>query len=286
MANQDRFTVDDLPRYSPWPARLLGPDPCPKRYKTPEEVMREYEYEKWGVLLTKVRETGREVSVEEVDAWTFNDLPDSLCSIEGTLQLLSAAEAHQRYLDLLETILRPLLPASALVELGAGYGSIILSLAKRDIFKWMRFMAGEYTASGMELIQRLARAQGLEIEVGQCNFALQQVTDLTIPPDAVIFTSYATPYVPKLSVDFINALAIYRPRAVVHMEPCYEHCDAQTLLGLLRRRYIEVNDYNTNLITLLHSEQKLGRVEILNERPAIFGGNPLLAVSVLVWRRL
>ncbi len=284
MTNHDLFTIDDLPRYSPWPARLLGIQPWEKRLKTPEEITREYEKEKWGQLLVKVQETGREVSVEEIDKWVFADASDSMCSIEETLQLLSADEAHQRYLGLVEATLKPLLPASALVELGAGYGSIILNLAKRDVFARMRFMAGEYTASGMELIRRSGRAQSLDIEVAHCDFASRQVTDLTIPPDSVIFTSYATPYVPKLSVDFVEALSSYRPRAVVHIEPCYEHCDPDTLLGLMRRRYIEVNDYNTNLVMLLHSQQESDRIVILEERRAVFGSNPLLPVSILVWR--
>ena len=277
------YTINDLPRFSPWPARLLGLEPWEQKHKTPEEVTREYEYEKWAQLLTKIREAGREVSVEEVDEWVLADVPYSLCSIEGTLQLLSAAEGHQRYLDLVEATLKPLLPMSALVELGAGYGSVILSLAKRDAFARMRFMAGEYSTSGIELIRCLARAQRLEIEVAHCNFASGQIADLIIPPNAVIFTSYATTYVPNLSADFVKALSIYSPRAVVHIEPCYEHYETHTLLGLMRRRYIEVNDYNTNLVTLLRDQDKKSRIRILDERPAVYGMNPLLAASILVW---
>jgi hypothetical protein len=67
---------------------------------------------------------------------------------------------------------------------------------------------------------------------------------------------------------------------VVHFEPCYEHCDRQTLLGLMRQRYFEVNDYNTNLSTLLHEAENQALVRILEEKPAIVGSNPFLVASL------
>jgi hypothetical protein len=51
----------------------------------------------------------------------------------------------------------------------------------------------------------------------------------------------------------------------------------------MRQRYIEVNDYNTNLVTLLREHQKRGLIKIIEERPAVFGLNALLAASLLVW---
>jgi hypothetical protein len=221
--------------------------------------------------------------IDEINDWVLKDVPACLCSIEGSLELLSAKEAHQRYIDLVENVLTPYLPASALVELGAGYGNIILALGKRQPLAEMRIIAGEYTASGVELIERLARAEGVKIEVGHCDFALPTIADFFIPENAVIFTSYATPCVPKLPTEFVTALSAYRPQAVVNIEPCYEYCDTKSLLGLMRRRYIEVNDYNTNLLTLLYDRRQEGLIRILEERPCVFGSNPLLAASVIVW---
>lgn len=277
------YTINDLPRFSPWPARLLGLGRWEQRCKTPQEIHREYELEKWGPLLARIQGAKREVSLEEVDGWVLNDIPVSLRSIGRKLELLSAVETHHRYKDLVQDVLGSYLPASALVELGAGYGSVILSLAKRESFAGMRIIAGEYIASGLELIRRLAQTQGLEIEAGYCDLASPIVTDLAIPENALIFTSYAACYVPKLKADFVEALSAFRPLAVVLIEPCYEHCDSNTLLGLMRRRYIEVNDYNTNWVTLLHDQQQRGLITILEERPAVFGMNPLLAASIVAW---
>lgn len=276
------FTVNDLPSFSPWPARLLGLEPWEQKHKTPEEVIREYEHEKWGLLLEKITKTGEKVTVEIIDELINENNSPTIRNIDDKLELLPPLDAHMKYLDFVDGVLKTYLSATAIVELGAGYGSVILALAKRIPFSKKPIVAGEYTSSGIELIKHIAHAEHLEVEVGHCDFASPAVLDFPIPENAVIFTSFATHYVPELSADFIKALSAHNPRAVVHIEPCYEHCD-NTLLGLMRRRYIEVNDYNTNLVTLLHDQQERHLIKILDERPTVFGMNPLLAASVLVW---
>jgi len=278
------YTINDLPRFSPWPARLLGSEPCLKRYKTPKELTREFEYEKWGPLLDRVHKAKGYVTLEEVDNWIFEGQEPSLCGIGNRLELLSPLEAHRQYLNLIQTTLKPYMPAAALAELGAGYGRIIIALSQCSDFAGIPILAGEYTTSGMQLLKYLASSQNLPIEVGHCDFSSSQVFDFVIPRRSVIFTSYATHYVPELKVDFVKALCGCEPKLVIHFEPCYEHCDPNTLLGLMRRRYIEVNDYNTNLITLLHDQQEKGNIKILKEKPAVFGTNPLLPASVIIWK--
>jgi len=278
-----KYTINDLPKFSPWPARLIGIEPMEQKHKTPEEIMREYEHEKWGPLLENIRELKRDVSIEEVAKLALKDVRPSLCSIADHFELLDPIDARQKYLKLVESTLRPYLPASALVELGAGYGSVILALAKREKFNQMRIMAGEYSASGVELIKRIAVFHRIDIEAEHCDFNLPTITNLAIPANALIFTSMATPYVSKLSVDFVRSLLAYHPKRVIHIEPCFEHCNTDTLIGILRRRYIEVNDYNINLVTLLHDQQSKGLIRIIEERPAVLGPNALLPVSVIVW---
>jgi len=278
------YTINDLPRFSPWPARLLSSEPCQKLYKNKKEVIREYEYDKWGPLLKIVQTAEKDISLEEVDNWIFEDLQPSLCWIKNRLELLSSHDAHRQYLILVCDTLKPLMPAASLVELGAGYGSVIIALAQCPDFAGTPIIAGEYTTSGMQLLKYLARSHNLAIEVGHCDFASAQMFDFVIPRNSVIFTSYAATYVPKLTANFVKCLCKCEPNFVIHFEPCYEHCDPNTLLGLMRRRYIEVNDYNTNLIKTLHDQQEEGIIEIIKEEPTVFGNNPLLSVSVVIWK--
>jgi hypothetical protein len=90
--------------------------------------------------------------------------------------------------------------------------------------------------------------------------------------------------VPELPPSFISTIARCKPRAVIHLEPCLEHADVGSLLGSMRRRYIEMNDYNRNLLGLLHAASEDGSVEIEEESPAVFGMHALLAVSLIRWK--
>jgi len=198
----------------------------------------------------------------------------------------TVSEAHDRYRDVVAGIIEQYLPAAAIAELGAGYGSIVLDLARRAALRPTPFFAAELTESGAALISRLGANEGIAIETGRCDLTATPVTSLPILHGAVIYTSYAAQYIPRLDSSFVEQIALLRPSAVIHIEPCYEHCEGKTLLGLMRRRYIEVNDYNTNLVTVLREQRDRGVIEIVEERPAVFGSNPLLAASVIVWRPL
>jgi putative transferase (TIGR04331 family) len=277
------FTIDDLPSFSRWPARLLGLEPLIQRQKSAAEVTREYEKEKWGALLSRVNSDSGPVDLDTAEGWAIEEIPDTLCSIGRHFELLSAVEARRRYLAVIESVLSRYLPAPALVELGAGYGSVILQLARKQAFSGLSLFAGEFTASGIELIRRFALAASIRITVGNCDLASKWIVDFPVPEGALIFTSMAAHYIPHLTSDYVSGIAAFSPRVVVNIEPCYEHCDLATLTGALRRRYIEVNDYNRNLVSLLHAEQAAGRLRILEEERAVVGINPLLPVSVIAW---
>jgi hypothetical protein len=278
-----RFTVDDLARYSPWPARLLGQEPWETRIKSPDEIEREYGVEKWGSMLERARASTAPVGLDEANAWVVEGVPRSLVAVKDELVEMSAAEAHAGYIDFIAASLEPYLPAAALVELGCGYGSVILDLARRPGFAGPALFAADYTTSGPALAAMIADAEGLSVTTGSCDLSRNPITSLEIPEGALIFTAYATQCVPVLDSDFIDGLAALRPKAIVHIEPEWEHCPTNTVLGLLRRRYIEANGYNRNLVTLLHAEVERGRATLLEETPAVFGPNPLYSASVTVW---
>ena len=70
----------------------------------------------------------------------------------------------------------------------------------------------------------------------------------------------------------------------MHFEPVYEHCEDDTLLGILQRRYMEVNDYNLSILEDLKALAACGDVEIVLEQPQVFGINCLLPASIITWR--
>ncbi len=276
-------TLDDLPKYSPWPARLLGLERWDRRTKNRAEVEREYQDEKWGGLLARIEESPWPLSLADLDRIMQGGDELVMYSDGEDLFEATAREVHLRYRDFVARTLLPYLPASALVELGAGYGSVIIDLAKRPEFAGIKAFGLDLTPAGAELIGRMSATEQVEVSSGLCDLLTDPVTDAAIPEGALIYTSYSAHYEPRHREDFFDGIARLGPKAVVMIEPCHEHCDDSTLLGLLRRRYIEMNDYNTNLVTLLHEQLGAGTVKVLDERKAAFGPNPLLAASVIVW---
>ena len=252
--------------------------------KNRSEVQREYQDEKWAGLLTRVEESPWPLKLADLDS-IMQGRDELVMFSEGEeLYEATAREAHLRYRDLVARSLQGhMAGATALVELGAGYGSVIVDLARRPEFAGIPAFGLDLTTAGSELIARMAAAEGVSVKSGLCDLLADRVTDVSIPEGALVYTSYAAHYEPKHAKGFIDRLGAMGQKTMVFIEPCYEHCDESTLLGLLRRRYIEVNDYNTNLVTLLHEQSEAGRVRILDERKAAFGHHPLLAASVIVW---
>ena len=283
---QHEFTIEDLPRFSPWPARLLGLAEWQQRKKTSTEVTREFDREKWGNLLDRYRATGGKAAIDVVEAWMLESSAPSLCTIGERFELLTASHAFRRHYEVVAQVLHDLLPANSIVDLGAGFGSVIVRLALDPRFQGTPLYAAEFTNSGIELMKQLGTSAGINLRVGHCDLSSESLTDLPVPEGSIVFTCMAAHYVPQIEGKFVNAFREFRPKAVVHFEPCYEHCDPQTLTGLLRRRYIELNDYNRNLVSVLQQHAAAGAIRIRKEVPAVVGVNPLLPISILVWEPL
>lgn len=275
--------LDDLPKYSPWPRRLLGLEPWQTKVKTPEEIEREFGKEKWGTLLEKFKQNS-DAKLDDIDRWAAGNPKRSLTTVADHLVLMTPEESHSAYISYVADALEKHLPASALVELGCGYGSVILGLARREAFSSMKLHAADYTSTGPELASLIAARENVDLKTGHCDFTSADTTDLDIPPGAIIYTAYAAQYVEELGPRFVEGIIALEPKVVVHIEPVYEHAGESTLLGLLRRRYIEANGYNRNLSTILHDHEARGSLEILEETAPAFGPNPLLAASVIAWK--
>lgn len=277
-----KINIDQLPIYSDWPARLLGIESFIQRIKSKKEVDREYENEKWGALLNFIQSNPLSLGLAEADNF-FQNGDQVVLNIKDELYAASSLKAHQLYMDEIVSRFSEYMPNNTLVELGAGYGSVILNLAKRDLFKKVvKLIAAEYTQSGVACIKLLSAAENISLEAGLCDFTQSSICDLKIPEKALIYTSWAAAMVPLLEDTFVDSLIKLKPAVVLHFEPCLEHYD-KSLLGLLRKRYLHLNDYNTNLLTLLKKRESLGDIKIIKEEPCFYGDNCLMPCSFIVW---
>ena len=276
-------SLNELPRFSEWPARLLGLEHWEAKEKTPDEIEREFGREKWGQFLARFRENPN-AGLDEVDKWAGGDQALTLASVDEHIVEMTPGESHDAYIAFIADALEPHLPeASSVAELGCGYGSVILALARKAAFQDLPYFAADFTNSGPKLAQLIAANESITLTTGRADFRASPMTDLEIPEGALIYTAYAALYVEQLTNTFIEGLIRLKPRAVVHIEPVYEHCDPTTLLGLLRQRYIQANGYNRNLLTILRDHEATGSLEIIRDSSPGFGPNPLLAASVIAW---
>ena len=276
------YTLDDIPKYAPWINRILGAEPWSQKERTPEENSREFNIDKWGNLYQWYSDNGYQKNINEVNEYWYRGLDSTLMFERDKFDLVPVSRANTKYLDLVYNTINKYSPLSSVLELGAGFGNIIINIAKK-LDDNIGIYAAEYTHNGRRLINNIANNDNIDIAVGSCDFITGEINGISVPADSCIITSYASQYVPILDDKFIDSILKLRPKVVIQFEPVYEHCDDGSLFGLLRKRYIEINDYNTNLLTLLKNEEKKGTIYIIKERAIVFAVNPLLAISVVIW---
>jgi hypothetical protein len=275
-------SLNDLPRYSPWPARLAGGAPLAARRRTREEVLREYDREKWGSVLAwlKSRPPGASVTADDLLRQQKLD-PAQIIPFARKDQLFTApaGAVMEAYDNLLLDTLRGH-AEEALVELGCGLGDKLLKVAAA--LRPRVIYGGEFTGSGVECGRLLAAQRGVTARFEHFDYSEPQ-TLATVPKGALVYTSHSIEQIPHLPDSFIEGLIGRAPRRVVHFEPCYGDQDEETLLGLLRRSYTVINDYNRNLVEMLRSFEQAGRIHIHEHRKNVFSDTPFNPTSVLAW---
>jgi len=276
------IVLEDLPKYTDWPKRLVALESFAVKYKTEKEVLREFNQDKWGQLLKQEWDLSK-LTLVEIEQGLIDSDTLIPCYDAGRFYLATERQLLDMHLDLFADVLRSHLEgASCLVELGAGYGSKLFALAQREGFTKLPLFAGEYTQSGCKLISILANSMDKPVNIGHCDFRKMKIEGIEIPEDALIFTSYAAHYVPELSKDFLGFLGRLNPQVVVHFEPCYEHYAMDSLHGMMCRRYVELNDYTRNLASVIEAGRKRGEIS-LRTKKNVLGSNPFLPISVIEW---
>lgn len=278
--NATPIALDDLPRHSGWPGILLGRQRFSPRRRTRDEVLREYDREKWGAVLKWLR---TQTQVHPEDLWRVQGLDPARPIAFGRGQGLFIAPAGEVMAASEQILFEALEPhrTGTLVELGCGLGDKLLRMADR--LEARVIFGGEFTASGVTCGRLLAKLAGVQARFEAFDY-LDPATLEAVPEGALVFTSHSIEQIPQLPEAFIRGLIRRAPRTVVHFEPCYEDHSEGSLLGLLRRRYTELNDYNRNLAGLLQSFEARGQIRILEHRREVFGINPFNPFSVLVWQ--
>jgi Methyltransferase domain len=275
--------LNDLPKWSRWPARLLGIEKFDSVTRDMDRIHSEYSEDKWQKCVNLYEQSGAKVDASELRKRIY-DLHSSkrrAAIFDGKICNASNAEVMDWYDKLLTEAIRPSAARiRTIVELGCGIGHMMWML--RANFPQIQYTGGDFADSAVALAARLY--SGVDnVRVEKFNFYESEFDLLERAEGPVlVLTSQALEQVPR-SRDVINTLAKYRHKIdrVLHMEPGYSLYDDGTLLGQMRTRYIEVNDYNRDLVPTL---QSMPDVSILRLEPHAVGWNPFNSLTLIEWK--
>lgn len=168
------------------------------------------------------------------------------------------------------------------IELGCGFGYNFYALRELlpQIFSDKEWVGGEYSMNAVEVAKRLFK-DAKNVSVVPFNY-YDKVWDIfeNLKEPAVVFTRHSIEQLPKTR-EVLLTLSKYKDkvRRVIHFEPVLELTDDGTQLGILRRAYAEMNDYNTDLLSAIRN---VGG-KIIKSKVAFITEIPLNPTSLVEW---
>lgn len=278
----EKLNLDQLPKYSGWPKKLIDASEATKHIKNTKEIYREYETDKWASLFSLIEHQA--MGVDEVDSMQFSGSQQIPFSIGDELFVAKPLVTRVALAAMIANKIHSVRSEDgAVVELGAGTGAIIARLAKDSRFRDAEFYAGDFSPSSIKIIDYLAKAEAVTINTGLFDFHAK-ASELNIPGNSIIFTSFAVAYIQGLDFQFWQRIVNYNPKAIIIVEPIYEHFTDQTVLGLLRKKYYECNDYNRNILSSIKDAERRNILTIDEVVENVIGINPLCPVSMISLR--
>jgi hypothetical protein len=140
-------------------------------------------------------------------------------------------------------------------------------------------MAYELTKAGRAITEMVARREQVIIDVEYLDF--DDGCLISKPPhDAVVFSSFAMVYC-KNPEKILKSLIARKPKEILLIEPIYQMFDENTLIGLISKRYFEVNDYSIELYPVIKKLESQRLLNCVSIKKNYFAHNPLCPVSVL-----
>ncbi|MHC5737315.1 hypothetical protein [Nostoc sp.] len=253
---------------NPWARRIIGLEAFSKK-RDLEQIEREYNQDKYASLL-KFKFTDIELyKKKELELAGLNEKNNIFISLGEELFETHHELAFSIYYSSIYNIIKKYNPAR-IFELGCGYGYNFSYL--KNICP--EIYGGEYSTNAV----MLGNSIGFDIKI----FNYYNLDDyLLIKNGSLILTSHSVEQIPSAKY-FIEGLSANKDNIdlVVNFEPTFL-IDRTSFVGMMRNRYIEINDYNNDLITLLRDRDD---IEIIEYHSDYVGINPLNSTNIVVWR--
>lgn len=275
------INLNDITKWSKWPGRIMGFEDWVAPKRTREKVREEYDGKYHQCLQYFLSEPTLDLDVfpEAIRAFEFGQKGDAkTCISRGDkLKETTSAKARENFHDALYCALSYAPSAATIVELGCGYGYHLWRLARQ--FPEINFIGGDCSPNAIQLAKLLYQ-DPTNIDVVPFDFYDDDYELLRgLPEPITVFTCHAIEQIPDATHIIQQLAKLPKGTHVIHFEPVYG-LHGESLLGLMRQCYAEMNDYNRNLLTVLEST---AGVEIVSKRPNVIGLNPLNPTSIIHW---
>jgi SAM-dependent methyltransferase len=265
---------------------LLKTDVSPV-VKNSEQLFREYELEKWGKELARVKSLllVKDLSLDEVYSPTPKNLTirifDQLFETELVI-------ARKLFIECLADFVSNILPdISSILDVGSGTGATLLPLLERLPSVNVPIYATDISPSGLEVLKMISAAADRIITTATHDFSSGLKLNLDIPEGSLVITSFSLSCIPKIPTKFFEDLVNLEPEFVLHIESLYETLDPSSELDRYAQKYIEWNRYNQNLMSEL--EVCIGEnpaYDLIYQSSTFFGQNPSFPLSIVLWGRV
>lgn len=274
--------MEELPQWSSWPSRLLGLIEWKNQKRDTAKVDREYDKDEYLRCLNFKKEKPT-ATPDDVRAHEFRLPRKPLCvSQKNALFELPSEQIMPVDNAVLLDALTPYMEGvDTVVELGCGYGYNLWELRRH--FPEKKFLGGDYSPNAVTLADMLYK-DCADLTVEQFNFydsSFPMLERCARDAKVLVFTRHAIEQLPSVK-QILQTLTQYFDRIVtaVHLEVAFENY-GDSLLDLLRRRYVMMNDYNRDLLGVLKGRRD---IDILRNDPDEYGVNPLNPSATIVWR--
>jgi len=286
--NWEKITFDEIRKFCLLPDSILNSTTIKK--KTHQSIIQEYDVEKWGSLLELSQKLTFD-SHELLNQQAYAGVGKRLCLLDGEFYSGSALSISCEYVSRTVSMLSDIYAehnCNCIVELAVGYGRVLVPLIKaigeENIEQVQAF---DYTDSSLQILNNIWVDSCIPVHLGKIDLG-GNLSDFNVLPDKgnlrpLVYSSQGIMYVPRLEQQFMDLMGSWPKGVFCFIEPSTSKLP-DTDLKSLQDRYIEINDYNTNLAEFLSEQQQNKVISNFLQTSAVLSENVFCPLQRFLWK--
>ena len=241
-------------------ARSLGRRALRNVRRTPEVVDSEYNAGEWARILRE-RAWLRARSLEEF--LVGDSTSERLAKVDDRIVRITTGDYYRYRIGALsELISRHAGGATALLELGAGFGYNLFSLSLDP--QWSRLRGLDIAPNGIEAGRQIASRFDLadRISFGRIDLTAADDAGFAELAGSTVFTYFCIEQIPYAVEAVVENIIRAKPACVINVEPDVDMLNLSKPRDLANRLYVASMGYQTRLFKLLDNLDRSGRIRV------------------------